>query len=333
MAPKTIDLTGQRFGKLTVFGQDKTYTGKGSRWICDCDCGTKGVLVRRSNLVRGKTKSCGCYKKEYLDSVFQDLTGQKFGKLTVRELYARKGKTYWVCDCDCGTRGVIASSSDLKTGDKASCGCVRRKYIESKDLTGQKFGRLTVVRKSDRRSENGDVYYVCNCDCGTQNIEVVRSSLIATDSHRQVSCGCWVKEGFSSYNRHENRDEAIYRYLYGKLKVRNKKLGFGDNIISFEKYIELINQPCEYCGLVGTDTTKESLYYSAQKGKKTSPQIDLNYEIHHNGIDRINSELGYIQGNVVSCCKYCNMAKSNYSQEDFLFWAERVYCFFVDKHE
>ena len=71
MPPKTIDLVGQRFGRLTVVAQDKTFEGKGSRWICDCDCGTKGVLVQRSMLIRGKTKSCGCLKKEYLESAIE----------------------------------------------------------------------------------------------------------------------------------------------------------------------------------------------------------------------------------------------------------------------
>lgn len=332
MAPRVIDLVGQRFGKLIVVAQDKTFEGKGSRWICDCDCGTKGVLVRREMLVRGKTKSCGCYKQEYLQSVFKDLTGQKFGKLTVKSRYDKQGKTFWLCDCDCGTKGVIASSSDLKRGDKSSCGCIRKAYIKEHDLTNKKFGRLTVKAKSQRRSANGDVYYICDCDCGKKNIEVVRSSLVAKDSHKQLSCGCWVKEGAHVRNRESDREYNIVKYLYRKIKVRNKRLGFdNDSIISIDEFKKIITKPCSYCGLEKSNTTKEPYYYTYKKNGLQGGQIDYEYELHHNGVDRIDSSIGYVPGNVVSCCKYCNVAKSDRSRQDFLDWVEKVYHYFVEK--
>lgn len=58
-----IDMTGMRFGRLTVV----QFAGKGnrreSRWLCQCDCGNETV-VARSNLVGGMQKSCGCLKNE-----------------------------------------------------------------------------------------------------------------------------------------------------------------------------------------------------------------------------------------------------------------------------
>ena len=330
MPPRVIDLVGQRFGKLIVVAQDNAFDGKGSRWICDCDCGAKGILVRRDMLIRGKTKSCGCYKQAYLESVFIDLSGQRFGKLTVRERFDKKGKTYWLCDCDCGTTGVVASSSDLKSGDKASCGCVRKLYIQEHDLTGQRFGRLTVTGKSQRRSANGDIYYLCDCDCGNTNIEVVRSSLVAKDSHKQVSCGCWVKEGHHSVSRYSDRKMAIAKILYTKLKIRNKKLGFDDEIITFTDFADLIEQPCAYCGLTESDSSKESHSYRTKQKETVSYHIDMDYVYRHNGIDRIDSTKGSTPNNVLPCCKYCNVAKSNDSQADFLEWAERVYHHWVE---
>ena len=329
MPPRVTNLVGQRFGRLTVVEQDNTFNGKGSRWICDCDCGSKGILVRRSMLIRGKTKSCGCYKQEYLASVFKDLSGQRFGKLTVQERFDKKGRTYWLCDCDCGTKGVVASSSDLKNGDKASCGCVRKAYIREHDLTGQKFGRLTVREKSPRRSANGDVYYLCDCDCGNTGIEVVRSSLVAKDSHKQVSCGCWVKEGHNSVNRYLDRKMAITKTLYTKLKIRNRNLGFGDDVITIAEFANLIEQPCAYCGLTESDSTKEPRSYRTSKKGIPSYHINLDYVYRHNGIDRIDSNKGYTLENVLPCCKYCNAAKLNHSQAEFLEWAERAYHHFV----
>lgn len=67
------DLTGQRFGRLTVISRAEDYVlPSGHRrvqWLCHCDCGTKKV-VRGTHLKSGAIVSCGCYgKATLLDSV------------------------------------------------------------------------------------------------------------------------------------------------------------------------------------------------------------------------------------------------------------------------
>lgn len=57
-----IDLTGQRFGRLTVLQKAKT-DGRITRWLCRCDCGNEKV-VRRDHLLNGNASSCGCYRIE-----------------------------------------------------------------------------------------------------------------------------------------------------------------------------------------------------------------------------------------------------------------------------
>lgn len=54
---------------------------------------------------------------------FKDLTGRRFGRLMVRE-YAgcREGRSFWRCDCQCGSEAVIYSYS-LTRGASVSCGC------------------------------------------------------------------------------------------------------------------------------------------------------------------------------------------------------------------
>lgn len=60
---KAKDLTGERFGRLTVVG----FAGRGKNgralWFCRCDCGG-GTIVFAENLRRGSTQSCGCIHKE-----------------------------------------------------------------------------------------------------------------------------------------------------------------------------------------------------------------------------------------------------------------------------
>ena len=58
-----IDITGQRFGRLTVIERTESNCSN-ARWLCKCDCG-KTVSVRGTVLRRGGSKSCGCYRADY----------------------------------------------------------------------------------------------------------------------------------------------------------------------------------------------------------------------------------------------------------------------------
>ena len=125
------DLTGQKFGKLTVTGKSpEKYVAPNGRtdsiFYCHCDC-VKESDVRRSQLLTGRTKSCGCNGF----SQRNDLTGIRFGFLTVLKrsdipITYRDGKkrSRWICKCDCGNVHE-ATRTDLVKGKVRSCGCSR----------------------------------------------------------------------------------------------------------------------------------------------------------------------------------------------------------------
>lgn len=60
--PKVLDLTGQKFGRLTVI-QKSPNKKKKTYWLCKCECG-KEKEVQTSHLTNGLIKSCGCLSKE-----------------------------------------------------------------------------------------------------------------------------------------------------------------------------------------------------------------------------------------------------------------------------
>lgn len=65
---KVKDLTGQKFGRLTV--RELAYVDKkcGAIWLCDCECGnTKEAKAR--DLSRGSTKSCGCLQRDVAKNI------------------------------------------------------------------------------------------------------------------------------------------------------------------------------------------------------------------------------------------------------------------------
>ena len=91
------------------------------------------MIVYGTNLRRGLTQSCGCYRKEKLkEEKLQNIIGNKYGRLTVLKLHQRDEKTrqyYWTCLCECGTE-VVVYGGHLKDGHTQSCGCLNSKGEE-----------------------------------------------------------------------------------------------------------------------------------------------------------------------------------------------------------
>jgi len=120
-----IDLTGNRYGRLVVISEAER-VGENRRWVCKCDCGNE-VTVYGSSLKRGRTKSCGCLRKERTTKADErDLSGRRFGKLLVIEKLSKNeyGRIIWKCMCDCGSETEVAYYN-LVSEKTTSCGCVR----------------------------------------------------------------------------------------------------------------------------------------------------------------------------------------------------------------
>ena len=71
------DLTGKQYGHLIVINlTNKRYSNGSVGWLCECDCGNQ-IIVRSSNLIEGKTRSCGCNKtskyEEYVKSILNEM--------------------------------------------------------------------------------------------------------------------------------------------------------------------------------------------------------------------------------------------------------------------
>lgn len=135
---RRIDLTGQRYGRLTVIGEEKNRRKK-TVWKCRCDCGNI-VDIMTTNLRRGLTLSCGCLQKERTrQSKLLNLTGQRFGRLTVVKQGENRGKNVtWICQCDCGRKTEVATNK-LRNGNTLSCGCHREEIRTKHGLWGTRL--------------------------------------------------------------------------------------------------------------------------------------------------------------------------------------------------
>lgn len=130
------DLAGKKFGKLTAVYRIKSEGTIGSRkramWMCKCDCGNTKI-ISSTRLIHGKTDNCGCMdfkcrneKGQFVKGEnVKDISGEKFGKLTVLKLdKIVNRRSYWIVRCECGTIKSVRSDT-LKV--ITSCGCDKKK--------------------------------------------------------------------------------------------------------------------------------------------------------------------------------------------------------------
>lgn len=136
-----------------------------------------------------------------------DHTGKKFGRLTVLRRGEKKpndSKTYWLCQCDCGN--IVSKSAIYLTHTEVpSCGCYKRESISRlklEDLTGKRFGRLTVLYRTNKVGEL--TKWHCKCDCGNE-LDVFAGNL--KKGNHTTSCGCYAKE-----NTTKNKTTHGYRH-------------------------------------------------------------------------------------------------------------------------
>lgn len=181
------DLSGRRFGRLSVVSLEYVGDYNEGHWLCECDCGKRIVAIDH-NLKRGQTTSCGCRKRERRS---EELTDKRFGRLYVLDFdhMGARGMSYWLCECDCGNRTVVSRSS-LLSGLTKSCGCLGREGAEPINLAGKRFGNL-YVKELERMDRRIGGLWLCECDCG--NNTVCRTKELTKGL--TTSCGCM--DGYS----------------------------------------------------------------------------------------------------------------------------------------
>ena len=289
--PKLIDLTGQKFGRLTVLYRDKEKEQEKHNsttfWRCKCDCGNE-ISVASGSLKGGRTNSCGCLSEQVRHNKKNDLTGRKFGRLTV--LYENKDDirrekyrfSVWHCRCDCGNECDVYGTI-LTQGKTKSCGCLQKdvvshmftKDIRRYDEDGSLTEKFCPMCKEWRSIDN---YYKNNY------------SIDGYNSTCKICCKYRLKE----------------RYKFYENNAKRRNLNFD---LTLEQFDAITQKPCVYCGS----------YNGIYKDKPFS------------GIDRIDSNKGYIEENIVPCCDICNKMKGTLTTEQWLQHMQSILQYFREE--
>jgi len=172
------------------------------------------------------------------------------------------------------------------------------------DETGNVYAKLTVLYRVEN-DNRGNACWRCQCSCGNQ--KTIPGARLRGGHTR--SCGCLVKETARKLNVLPF-GEAAQNNLYLKYKRCAKIRGYEWGISKVE-FLRICQQKCAYCGILPSQISR------------TTSEINGNFL--YNGIDRVDNSVGYYSGNVVPCCKVCNIAKSTQTLGQFTDWIRRVY--------
>lgn len=216
---------------------------------------------------------------------FKDLTGQRFGRLAVVEF-----------------AGVHPTKRNSLF--RCVCDCGEERVVKGNhllsgnttscgctrldDLTGQTFGDLTVLEQAGRYQSGGGqgVIWRCKCVCGGE-IETRATHL---RSGTTVSCGCAMRGIKNRFHK-----PVSSRYSAARSGAKQRDLTFE---LTLEQFAAITELPCAYCG--------------QERGS-------------HRGVDRVDSKLGYVEGNCVPCCWICNRFKgSDLSPEEMVEVARNI---------
>lgn len=152
----------------------------------------------------------------------------------------------------------------------------------NKALVGTHINELKI---NDYYSGGRRQFFECICVCG----KMFQARVDGIKSGAVRSCGCLTGDLISRKNRLPDNLGAINLVLrYYKQSARKRDFNFD---LSFEQFEKLIYGNCFYCGSEPT----LSKFRSSTKGRRDR-------ELVYNGIDRLNSDLGYVNDNCVSCC-------------------------------
>ena len=191
-----------------------------------------------------------------------------------------------------------------------------------KDKTGLKFYRLTVVREGPRKVQaNGIslITWVCKCECGKETI--VSSANLGFSKGRTKSCGCLdletsikkFKGNTYSFDLQKKGTKNIKTVYFGVVK-KNAAIRNLEFDITIEFMQELLEKQNFKCALTGEDIIMDHLN-TAKRGRNTWNTASL---------DRIDSSKGYTRDNVQWVHKQVNLIKQDLTEEELLYWCERI---------
>ena len=352
------DFTGMKFGRLTVVRRgngkrEKTGDRVRITWVVICECNpTNEFEISASRLGHKKpTLSCGCLMPQTINIV-----GQTFGELTVIELSnttSQHGSAVWVCKCSCGNV-TTALGTMLRVGKRTTCGAIDKHGAISRstgDIRPSLIRRLKTDAKRRNYEFSVDNGYLWNLFCAQSGKCVysdddisfaykrngivspsTTASLDRIDNNLGYTIGNlqWIHKDLNKMRMCLPEDVFLYwcnavanksticscvdlqnvtKTAFCNIKNRSKKRDF-DFEITLDYINNLYHEQNGLCNLTGIPLTFLEKKIGAHETTAS--------------LDRIDSNLGYVIGNVRWVHKIVNKMRLNTTDDVFVTWCKKI---------
>lgn len=178
----------------------------------------------------------------------------------------------------------------------------------TKIAVGDKHSQLTFIKfvKNTGERPKRVRYGEFLCTCGRIKV----TSIARVVAGRTQSCGCLQRQRSSEFTSARNAKQcppgqAAKTFVYRRYKTSARTRGIVFDL-GLDVFLQITQKACYYCGAMPLK--------KANKGTVKNFSVDFIY----NGVDRVDSNQGYVAGNVVPCCSRCNYMKRAMSMDEFL---------------
>ena len=217
---KLQDLTGQKFGRLTVIERDLSpHKDSHAYWKCKCNCGNENFIVVSSDrLRRGVTKSCGCLQKEIASKRYKRYNSYDFTVDTCIG-YTEEGKRflvdidkydlikdyYWGIETDSGYVVTNIGNKIIRL-HRLVTNCPKGKVVDHKHGSESRFdNRLCNLRICDVVDNARNSITHKNNKLGVKGVSIDRRKYVARirDNGKTITIGRYetVKEAADAYDK------------------------------------------------------------------------------------------------------------------------------------
>lgn len=226
-----------------------------------------------------------------------DLIGKKYGCLTAvsisssRILPSGGTKGYWIVRCDCGHEKEMATQPLVSRAHK-SCGpSCQFKWGSKKLVVCAKCG-------SEYEAQHRGSEEKLNRVCRPCSAKVASLSVVGKHAPNRLPDG-----------------QAAFNSLYGAYKRNAVKFRGVAFELTKDQFRKITQMDCHYCGVKPSYIRDGDALRS--KGKSSGFYT-------YNGVDRIDSSIGYVHGNIVPCCGRCNKMKNDMQVSEFFSHIEKI---------
>lgn len=290
----------KKFSRLLVIETADNDKYNKSQWLCQCDCGNK-IIIAGASLLRGLSKSCGCYKHEVLSKGHGQISGAYWRKtfkqarkrnivfdVSLLDVWRVYEKQKGLCALS-GIKLKFVSNYDKYYDQTASLDRINAVY-------GYVMGNIRWIHKTINKMKSNidDKEFIMWCNKvinPSLNINILKESLSSRNCN-------W--KGFK---------EISGRYWNGIIKCAEER-----NI---------------KCNL----SIQDAWYlFVKQQGKCAITGVTINFVLNHTkygkqqtaSLDRINNNKGYCAGNIQWVHKTINRLKWTLSEKEFKNWCKLI---------